>query len=155
MPPLVNRQTQLRQPLVGSPVQPAARWFLGRRVPLEEQVPPPNVTKLGAPRVRAGAAGNSCSASLSEAVWDRVRDEAEHSSAPHHGYMRRRRGEDYLTSAEGHTESKLKDKAIDDIHGGFLRLNARRIHQQTPQIDYLPRNQTDLAAGDRLALARR
>ena len=38
--------------------------------------------------------------------------------------MRCRRGEDDLTSAEGHTESKLKDKAIDDIHGGFLRLNA-------------------------------
>ena len=38
--------------------------------------------------------------------------------------MRNRRGEDDLTSAEGHTESKLKDKAIDDIHGGFLRLNA-------------------------------
>ena len=43
--------------------------------------------------------------------------------------MRYRRREDDLTSAEGHTESKLKDKAIDDIHGGSLRLNARRIHQ--------------------------
>ena len=60
--------------------------------------------------------------------------------------MRDRRGEDDLTSAEGHTESKLKDKAIDDIHGGFLRLNARRIHQRAPQIDYLARNQSDFVA---------
>jgi hypothetical protein len=37
--------------------------------------------------------------------------------------MRCRRGEDDLTSAKGHTESKLKDKAVDDIHGGSLRLN--------------------------------
>jgi hypothetical protein len=37
--------------------------------------------------------------------------------------VRYRRSENDLTSAEGHTESKLYDQAIDDVHGGSLRLN--------------------------------
>jgi hypothetical protein len=38
--------------------------------------------------------------------------------------MRCRPGEDGLTSTEGDTESKLYEQATDDVHGGFLRLNA-------------------------------
>jgi hypothetical protein len=60
--------------------------------------------------------------------------------------MRYRRGEDDPTSSEGHTETKLKDWATGDVHGGSLRLNARKIHRRAQQIDYLPRKQSDFAA---------